>query len=262
MVFKKMMKAFGVGGPTVDTILASPDTQPGGVVNGRVDIAGGTHDVDIDEVTLALTTRVETETSDGEYQSTLDFHRLAVAGAFHLAAGERRSVPFQIPVPWETPITNVYGQRLPGMVMGVRTELSVARAVDKGDLDPISVHPLPSQGAILDAFVRLGFQFKHADLERGHLHGVHQTLPFYQEIEFFPAPQYHGRINEVELTFVANQNAVDIVLEFDKRGGVLTSGHDAFSRFTVTHAEAAQINWPSVVEGWVRQATERYWSFR
>ncbi|MBT8225901.1 MAG: sporulation protein [Dactylosporangium sp.] len=262
MVFKKMLKAFGVGGPTVDTVLANPNTRPGDSLAGQVDIVGGTHEVDIEQVTLALTTKVEVEyetsEGDGEYQSTVDFHRLAVAGAFHLREGERRSIPFQIPVPWETPVTDVYGQRLPGMVMGVRTELAVARAIDKGDLDPISVHPLPAQAAILDAFVRLGFRFKSADLERGHVRGVHQTLPFYQEIEFYPAPQYASRIKEVELTFVASPSALEVVLEFDKRGGLLTSGGDAVNRFTVSHAEAGQIDWASQVDGWVQQATQRH----
>ncbi|MBN1174417.1 MAG: sporulation protein [Micromonosporaceae bacterium] len=257
MVFKKMLKAFGVGGPTVDTVLANTTTCPGDAITGRVDIAGGTHDVDIEQVTVALTTRVEVESGDEEYSSNVDFQRVAVAGAFHLREGENRSIPFQLPVPWETPITEVYGQRLPGMTMGVRTELSVAKAIDKGDLDPISVHPLPSQQAILDAFVRLGFRFKTADLERGHIHGLHQTLPFYQEIEFHPAPQYASRINEVELTFIANPTGMDLVLEFDKRGGLITSGQDAFSRFTVTHQQAAGFDWTGQVDAWVRQATER-----
>ena len=97
--------------------------------------------------------------------------------------------------------------------------------MDKGDLDAVNVHPLPAQERILEAFGRLGFRFKGADLERGHLRGVHQTLPFYQEIEFYPAPQYASAINEVEVTFVANPHGVDVVLEFDKRGGLFTVGH-------------------------------------
>jgi sporulation-control protein len=261
MVFKKMLKAFGVGGPSVDTVLTDPSTRPGGTLEGRVEITGGTHAVEIEQVTLALTTRVEVEYESadggGEYDTTVDFHQLAVAGAFHLAEGERNAVPFRIPVPWETPITHVYGQPLHGMVMGVRTELAVARAVDKGDLDPISVQPLPVQAAILDAFVQLGFRFKKADLERGQVHGVHQTLPFYQEIEFHPAPQYAGQINEVELTFVTNPQTVEVILEFDKRGGLLSSGHDAVSRFTVPHPAGGRADWPTAVDGWVREATQR-----
>ena len=127
-------------------------------------------------------------------------------------------------MPWETPITEVYGQHLHGMTMGLRTELEVARAVDKGDLDAVAVHPLPAQERILDALVRLGFRFQQADVERGRIHGVQQTLPFYQEIEFYPAPQYAGAINQLELTFVATPQQLQVVLEIDKRGGLLHRG--------------------------------------
>lgn len=78
------------------------------------------------------------------------------------------------------------------MNLGVSTELEIARAVDAGDLDPINVHPLPAQQALLDAFGQLGFRFRSADMERGHIRGTRQTLPFYQEIEFLPPSQYRG----------------------------------------------------------------------
>jgi sporulation-control protein len=260
VVFKKMMRAFGVGGPTVDTVLSNPNTRPGLELAGDVNIVGGDHPVNIEYVSLGLVTRVELD-SHG-YDGLHEFHRLNVSGAFSLAAGEHKTIPFRIPMPWETPITDVYGQRLPGMTMGLRTELAVANAVDKSDLDAVSVHPLPAQERILDAFVGLGFRFKTADLEAGRIHGLHQTLPFYQEIEFWPAPQYAGGINEVEVTFVAGPTHVDVVLEFDKRGGFLSPGHDAYGHFRVAHEEADRTDWRGVVEGWVRQASERYSSLR
>ena len=43
-------------------------------------------------------------------------------------------------------------------------------------MDPIQVNPLPAQARLLDAFSRLGFQFKGADLERGTLHGLLERL--------------------------------------------------------------------------------------
>ncbi|NEE54670.1 sporulation protein, partial [Streptomyces sp. SID8455] len=75
--------------------------------------------------------------------------------------------PFGLEIPWETPVTMFAGQHLRGMDIGVTTELEIARALDSGDLDPINVHPLPAQQAILDAFGQLGFRFRSADMERG-----------------------------------------------------------------------------------------------
>jgi len=261
VVFRRMMQAFGVGGPEVDTVLANPNTRPGLPLQGQVNIRGGDHEINVEYIALGLVTRVEVEGADSEYDATVEFHRTPITGPFRLGAGQPMSVPFQFPVPWETPITDVYGQRLHGMTMGLRTELEIAKAVDKGDLDQINVHPLPAQERILDGFARLGFRFKGADLERGHLRGVRQTLPFYQEIEFYPSGQYANGINEVEVTFVADPQKVDVIMEFDKRAGLLSSGHDAFSHFSVGHHEADRIDWAQQLDGWIRQATQRYRSF-
>ena len=258
MVFKKMMRAFGVGGPSVDTVLANPNTRPGLSLDGQVRMAGGDHDVTIEQIVLGLVTRVESEHGDG----FVEFHRVPVAGMFQLRQGEQRDLPFSFPVPWETPVTEMYGQRLRGMTMGLRTELFVAKSVDKGDLDEVLIHPLPVQERILEAFGGLGFRFARADLEHGRIYGVNQQLPFYQEIEFYPAPQYAGSINEVEVTFVADPSGVEVVLEFDKRGGFLQPGHDAYGRFRIAHTEADSTDWPTVLDGWLREAAGRYEGLR
>ncbi|MFI5935120.1 sporulation protein [Actinoplanes sp. NPDC051494] len=260
MGFKKMLGAFGVGGPSVDTVLSDMNTRPGAPLTGHVNLVGGNHDVDIEHITLGLVTRVEIESGGGDHVANGEFHRVGVSGPMRLAEGQRLSLPFQIIMPWETPITAVYGQHLRGMTMGVRTEVSIAKAVDKGDLDAVAVHPLPIQERILEAFARLGFRFKHADLEYGQIMGVHQALPFYQEIEYFPAPQYAQGINEVELTFVTNPQTVEIVLEFDKRGGMFSGGHDSFGRYTVPHSDAESADWAQVVDGWVREALSAHQS--
>ena len=256
-----MLGAFGVGGPSVDTVLADPNGRPGGTLTGHVNLVGGGHDVEIEHITLGLITRVEVEGSQGEYGTTGEFHRVGVSGPMRLAEKQELSLPFEIVLPWETPITAVHGQHLRGMVMGVRTEVAIARAVDKGDLDPFAVHPLPIQERILEAFARLGFQFKNADLEYGRIAGVPQTLPFYQEIEYYPPAQYGHGINEVELTFVANPHTVEVVLEFDKRGGMFSGGHDSYGRYTVPHADAETVDWAQVVDGWVREAVSHHQSY-
>ncbi len=262
MVFKKMLSAFGVGGPSVDTVLTNPNTRPGLTLDGQVNLIGGDAPAAIEHVAVGLVTRVEIEGGDSEYAGIMEFHRMPVSGPFELAPKQQLSIPFQLPVPWETPVTDVYGQRLHGMTMGLRTELAVARAVDKSDLDQVAVRPLPIHERILEAFQSLGFRFKHADLERGHIHGVQQTLPFYQEIEFLAAPQYAQVTNEVELTFVTSQRGVEVILECDKRGGFLSAGHDVFGRYAVPHTDADRTDWVQVVDGWLRETTSRYGSLR
>ena len=257
MVFKRLMQAMGVGGPSVETVLANPNCRPGGYLEGQVQVIGGEHAVDIEYLAIGLVTRVEVESGDGEFSANQEFQRARLTGSFRLEAGARHNVDFRFDVPWETPITEVYGQHLHGMTMGLATELEVARAVDKSDLDAVAVHPLPAQERILEALLRLGFRFSRADVERGRVYGVEQTLPFYQEIEFYPPPQYAGAINQLELTFIPTPHTLQVVLEVDKRGGLFTEGHDAFGSFNVDYATADHTDWTSQLDGWLRQSAQR-----
>ncbi|WP_432166939.1 sporulation protein [Streptomyces sp. bgisy031] len=255
MVFKRLLGSLGVGGPTVDTVLAPGTATPGGILSGHVHLRGGSGDFDIDHITLELVARAEAEHEDGESHGAVAFGRFVVGGGFRLAADTEHSMPFTVTLPWETPITELHGQPL-GIVLGVRTELAVAGAKDKGDIDPLAVGPLPAQEAILEAFGQLGFGFKTADLEYGHISHTSQQLPFFQEIELAPSPQYAHAVNEIEVTFLATPSGMDVVLEADKRGGLFSNGHDALTRFTIAHDDVHRQDWNTVVDGWVRQLVE------
>ncbi|NRQ35318.1 sporulation protein [Nonomuraea sp. NN258] len=249
MVFKRMLGALGVGAPTVDTVLSTSRTRPGGTLAGEVRLKGGDFDAEIEHITLGLVARVEIEYGDGEGGGVSEFARTEVSGPFTLRKSEDRSVAFEIPVPWESPISQIDGQPLTGMAVGVRTELAIAKAVDKGDLDMFAVEPLPSQLRILEGLLGLGFRFKSADLELGHLRGIRQELPFYQEIEFYPTGQYAGAVGEIEVTFVADPARLEVVLEADKRAGRYSG--DALGRFTVSHDDALHTDWAAELGGWL-----------
>ncbi|GGL14147.1 sporulation protein [Mangrovihabitans endophyticus] len=257
MVFKRLMQAMGVGGPSVETVLDNPNCRPGGFLEGHVQVAGGDHATDIEYIAIGLITRVEVEAGDSEYVTDQEFHRQRLTGSFRLEAGARHDVAFRFDVPWETPVTEVFGQHLHGMTMGLTTELEVARAVDKSDLDAVAVHPLPAQELILEALQRLGFRFSRADVERGRVYGVEQQFPFYQEIEFYPPAAYASGINQLEVTFLPTPHKLQVVLEIDKRGGLFTEGHDAFGRFDVDYHTADQYDWAQQLDGWLRQSAQR-----
>lgn len=257
MVFKRLLGSMGVGGPSVDTVLAPGAALPGGTLAGEVRLSGGRADFDIEHITLELLARVEAEHGDGEHDGSVVFERFSVGGGFRLTESEQRTVPFTITLPWETPVTELYGQPL-GIVLGVRTELAVAGAKDKGDLDPLTVGPLPVQEAVLEAFGQLGFGFKSADLEYGGIRGSGQQLPFYQEIELTPPPHYAHQVNEIEVTFLADPAGMDVVLEADKRGGLFSGGHDVLGRHRVSHTDAAHGDWNTVVGSWISQLIDAH----
>jgi sporulation-control protein len=257
VVFKRMLRAFGVGGPTVDTVLTNPNARPGELLTGEVRIAGGDHPADIDHVALSLVTRVEIESNDSEHNRNVEFGKVFVAQRIGVAPGQHTAIPFQFQVPLESPINVVGGQQLHGMTLGLRTELAVRGAVDPGDLDPVAIHPLPSQERVLDAFMQLGFRFTRADNEAGRLHGVPQQLPFYQEIEFLPPQQFLGKISQVELTFVADPHSLFVILEADRRGGLFRSGGDSFGHFHLGHHDAMNADWAGIIHSWMDQIAGR-----
>ncbi|MEV8393060.1 MULTISPECIES: sporulation protein [unclassified Streptomyces] len=255
MVFKKLLGAVGVGGPSVDTVLDSVAAVPGGPLSGQVRLRGGGTDLAIEQITLDLVARVEAEGHDEETEGTVVFDRVTVAGGFRLAEESEQTIPFTLNLPWETPVTELYGQPL-GVVLGVRTELAVSGARDKGDLDQLTVSPLPVQEAILEALGQLGWGFKSADLELGRINGTDQRLPFYQELELTPPAHYAHALNEIEVTFLATAGGMDVVIEADKRGGLFSGGHDTVNRFTVSHHNVQHMDWNTEVDRWIKQLVD------
>ncbi|MBM9622382.1 sporulation protein [Streptomyces zhihengii] len=250
MGFKKLLASLGAGGASVETVLSEENVVPGGVVQGEVRIQGGSVDQQIEGLSVGLQARVEVEGGDHEVKQDIEFTKVRLGGALEVKAGAVHVVPFGLEIPWETPVTTIAGQRLHGMDIGVTTELEIARAVDSGDLDPIHVHPLPAQQAILDSFVQLGFRFKSADMERGHIRGTRQKLPFYQEIEFLPPQQFRG-LNQVELTFVADEREMDVILEMDKKPGLFSEGSDSYKAFRVGHHDFGSTDWAAYLNQWL-----------
>lgn len=245
-MFKKLLAAVGVGGVEVETELRTPGVAPGGTVHGVIRLRGGGVAQDISRIALELVTRVEIERADEEYDSYRGFHLATVHGPFTVPANAPYEFSFALPVPFETPITFYNGRHLPGMEVFVRTVVEIAGAVDAGDRDPLGVGALPAQHVILAALEHLGFPLHRADVESGRLRGIAQELPFYQEIEFGRAHRY-PRLNQLEVTFVARHDSMDVVLEGDKKGGWISEGRDVYDVIRVDYHALEHTDWAAVL---------------
>ncbi|MCC3772712.1 sporulation protein [Streptomyces sp. UNOC14_S4] len=256
MGFKKLLASLGAGGASVETVLLGEDVMPGGTVRGEVRVEGGSVAQRIQGLSVGLQARVEVEGGEEEHQQDVEFSRVPLGGGFEVRAGAVHVVPFELEVPWETPVTTFLGRHLTGMRVGVTTHLAIARAVDASDLDPVRVHPLPAQQAVLDAFGRLGFAFRSADLEKGHIRGTRQRLPFYQEIEFRVPDRYRG-LSEVELSFVADGREMDVVLELDKKSGLFRDGGDTYRSFVMDLSSYDGVDWAAYLDQWLMEVGGR-----
>ncbi|WP_067504988.1 sporulation protein [Actinoplanes sp. TFC3] len=231
MEFEKVLRGFGLGGPTVHTVLTTADTYPGTPIMGAVRVRGGDYDVAVETIAVGLVTRAEAEDGD----ALLEFHRAWVAAGFTLAPGEHQDIPFTITPPWETPLTHAHGELLAGMTMGLRTEVTTEEHVDCGDAELVAVHPLPAQDLVLEELETLGFTFHNANVERGAIYGVRLELPFYQELEYTPPRTLHKLMDELELTFVADETGLEVILEYEKHSTLLRPATDSYARFCLDH---------------------------
>ncbi|MFI6867035.1 sporulation protein [Nocardia sp. NPDC050406] len=241
-MFKKLLAAVGVGGAEVETELHTPGVQPGGTVQGVIRLRGGGVAQDISRIALELVSRVEIESGGEEYDGYRGFHRWNVHGPFTLTANASDEFPFALPVPFETPITFYNGRHLPGMEIFVRTVVEIEGAVDAGDRDPLGIGALPAQHVILAALEQLGFPLHRADVEQGRLRGIRQELPFYQEIEFGRSHRF-PRLNQLEVTFVARPDGMDVVLEGDKKSGWVREGRDVYDVLRVDYHALNNVDW-------------------
>jgi sporulation-control protein len=255
MAFRNLMAKFGAGNASVDAVLDSPTTTPGGTVTGTVHLTGGQVAQDINEIRVSLQATVEVESGDNSWREEVTFGTVAVAGAARVEPGARHALPFSLPVPWQCPVTAIDGWHLRGMRVGLRTRLDIAGSVDPGDLDPVTVLPLPVQRTVLQALDSLGFAFRGADVEKGRVRG--SELPFYQEVEFAPPYGLRGRVNELEVTFLADPQGVDVVLEVDRRGGLLSEGRDVGGRLRLSHTDTDVRSVAAHLDAAVRQLGAR-----
>ncbi|MGY1829536.1 sporulation protein [Geodermatophilus sp. SYSU D01180] len=228
MAFRNLMAKLGAGNASVDAVLDRPVTTPGGTVTGTVHLTGGQVAQEINVIRVSLQATVEVESGDHEWRENVTFGTAPIAGAGRIEAGAKAAIPFSFPVPWQCPFTTLDGWTLRGVKIGLRTKVDIPGAVDPGDLDAVTVEPLPVQRTVIQALGGLGFGFRGADVEKGRLAG--SDLPFYQEVEFAPPSSLRRNINELEVTFLAGPQGVEVVLEVDRRGGLLTEGRDVGGR--------------------------------
>lgn len=262
-MFQKVLATFGSGGAKIDARLLDRTVSPGRPLRGEVLLLGGEVDQEINGLSVKLLARV---TLPGERRpgvEDLEFGTQQLAGSERIGPGQQVRIPFEVALPWETPISSVFGKPLNGMAVGLQTCLDIANSVtDPADVDGAAIEPLPAQKRILDAFSRIGFVFREAVLERGRIDGANQQLPFFQEIRFTPSPRFAPAFTSVAVTFLSSPSETQVVLEVTKRvrvsksGGFGGRGQEFLGLFKVDHAALDRVKWEPQLEGWLHEVAK------
>src|ERR1043165_741169 len=118
-MFSKVLASFGQGGAKVDAQLLDRSVRPGSPLRGQVVLHGGQVDQEVDGLGVTLLARVEQPGERGDVTlADLPFQNVTLASNAIVRAGQQLTVPFELHLPWETPITTVLGKHLSGMAVG------------------------------------------------------------------------------------------------------------------------------------------------
>ena len=215
-MFGKLMSSLGLQNASIETHIYTPDLQAGQTIEGEVILTGGDSTKTINGVSLQLMTIAEVEAGDHEFNQPLVLQQWALSDRFELPAKQQFRAPFQIQLPYETPITEVNCRRNASRVW-IQTHLDVDWGLDATDRDFLRIHPTAAMQAFIGAMQHCGLVLNTIDVEKGHLRArdFQSTLGCYQELEFIPAS--FGGLNEVEVSFVPQANQTHVMIEIDRK---------------------------------------------
>ncbi|GAB3674191.1 sporulation protein [Halopiger thermotolerans] len=222
---KKVLASIGIGNATVDTVLPTETVRPGETIDADVHITGGNAEQEVGAIRFELETRYLTD--DGYREADIDRFTLTEGLTIEPDREETRSV--SIDVPYETPVT------VGGVDVWIETELDIDLAVDPEDQDYLEVRPTPRLQTVFDAMDDLGFSLRTAECEADPYGRYAGGRRFIQEFEFdATGGRFRGQLDEVELVAQPGPDELELFVEIDRRGGLLSEMADTDERKTRT----------------------------
>ena len=232
---KKVLASIGIGNATVDTVLETETVRPGQTVDAEVRISGGKAEQEVGSIRFELETRFRTE--DGYRE--VDIDRFTLAEGLTVEPGQEESRQVRIDVPYHTPVT------VGGVDVWVETELDVQMAVNPEDKDYLHVEPTPRLQAVFDAMDELGFSIKGAECEADPYGRYATGQRFVQEFEFRAGSgRFSDSLDEVELVATPGPDALELFVEIDRRGGLLSElaeTDETTTRTTIRTTDVGQV---------------------
>jgi sporulation-control protein len=239
-MLKKLLARVGVGSAQVDTTLGNASLIPGELLEGEVHILGGDIVQEVDDIYLKVATTYQRAIDDSTVQEECVLVNYHLLERFQIQPKQEMSIPFSFQLPYETPLT------LGNHPVYIRTGLDIKIAIDPGDCDSLEIRPHPLMQAVFQALKELGFNLHRSTCQ--HAHHFNGPFPFVQELEFRPTGQYRDRIDELEVIFRLHPDALEVLVEIDKRtrglGGLLADAFDLderYVRFDVTPSDRTEV---------------------
>lgn len=238
-MFKSLFKKLGFGNVEVDARLHGGMVRQGGNLTGDVFIKGASEATTVDEIYLRVMTEYTREGEDYETRKDCELAKYKLSDRMNIGANEQKSIPFSIPLPYETPVTTAGWNRV-----YLQTTLETSAIFDPNDTDPISVAPHPHTETVLNALQSLGFQLFKVDCEYTSRFGG--RYPFVQEFEFYAGGEFRGRLDELEAYLRPSEHGIEVVFQIDKRGGMFTEMFGMDEKYTGITLSAHDLQNPNL----------------
>lgn len=232
-MFTQLMSTLGFANVKIDTRLHHQTVQAGQVVQGEIIFRGVEQDKLVNGLSLRLMTLVEVESGDYEFKQNMCLAEWKICDEFRLSANKLYTIPFNIQLPYEVPITQM-ACRFNKSKVWIDTHLDIDWAFDAYDKDVLYVVPTPAMEAFLFAMQQCDMLLVHADVEKGHLNGGYfrSHLGCYQELEF-ASNNMLTSIRQVEVSFVPEAHQTHVLLEIDRRFAY----RDSYQVLTIQHQQ-------------------------
>lgn len=246
-MFKKILAGLGIDGAKVNFEIDSDVVELGGVVSGKVYVAGGAIDQEIEEITISLEV-----TSRYKVEDTVRHLHTEIAGGkvadkmFVKANAPEIVIPLQFKLPYNIPITSGATK------YHFKTNLDIRNALDAKDIDEITVRPNRPVLILFDALSLLGFRSKPSF---GDFNGR------FQKFEFTPTSFLRGKLDELELYMETYEDRIIVMLQIDKKAkglyAKLADDLDLDERYVNLTLPYAQITNPQQVSERLKDIIER-----
>lgn len=254
-MLNKILASFGIGAAKVDARLSNNTVLAGEELTGEIHIQGGSVEQSISQIYMYLSTYYHREVNDTDtlHKEVLASYR--VSDTLLINPGEKKILPFQLQVPYHTPIS------IGKQKVYLSTGLDIERAIDPKDLDPVQVSPDPLMSEVIRQVESLGFNHSYDSGICKHVKHIHRAVPFVQEFEFKPTGTYLHALDELELIFDVHEEGLDVLMQVDKKAkglvGLFAEVMDLdekYIRFSVTREKGVPAG---LVEDKIREAMDR-----
>lgn len=207
-----LKQLLGVGGATVDTVIANPTAKIAEKVEGVVNIKGGQMQQTISRVEIELKTDYVVRHDGFESRHEINLLQLVVGTNVAIQPGQDLQIPFSFFIPFYTPVD--INARMHWGKVWVETELEIPRSTDPEDRDLIKILPTDTMDIIHKALKMLGFKLGEVEYYPKYM-GHYNAMP--QSFEYKPNGKFYGKLDEIEVLFLPNENGVDLKMEIERK---------------------------------------------